>query len=212
MPRNFKMFDHIVDPETRSKSWSFMNSRPLETFLIISVLYMFTGLFSYRSLFQCYLALICFSFIQQYKDYLKDKCFDVVYKNIMQIMINERNKIVMSPFMRTPDIDDGNASEEEEHVSEERVSEEHVSEDEHENALVDVQKHMDILVRQATMGNLFEDEKDSSDITENTENTENTSVSDNMSEGASKVEEDVDTEVSSYLELRKRQVPRGKVN
>ena len=53
MGRNFKMFDHIVDPDTRFRARKFMEARPLETFLFISfslsseqlwVLYLFIGL------------------------------------------------------------------------------------------------------------------------------------------------------------------------
>ena len=108
MARNFKMFDHIVDPETRSKGWSFMRNRPLESFLLSSFIYMLWGLFSYRSLFGAYIGLMCFSFMQQYGNYVMERTFDVFYKNVMDMMIRERNKMVMAPFMKPEDIDDGN--------------------------------------------------------------------------------------------------------
>ena len=108
MARNFKMFDHIVDPETRSKGWSFMRNRPLESFLISSFMYMLWGWFSYRSLFGAYIGLMCFSFMQQYGNYVMERIFDVFYKNIMDMMIRERNKMVMAHFTKPEDIDDGN--------------------------------------------------------------------------------------------------------
>ena len=112
MARNFKMFDHIVDPETRSKGWSFMRNRPLESFLLSSFIYMLWGWFSYRSLFGAYIGLMCFSFMQQYGNYVMERTFDVFYKNVMDMIIRERNKMVMAPFMKPEDIDDGNDEDE----------------------------------------------------------------------------------------------------
>lgn len=108
MARNFKMFDHIVDPETRSKGWSFMRNRPLESFLISSFMYILWDWFSYRSLFGAYIGLMCFSFMQQYGNYIMERTFDVFYKNVMDMMIRERNKMVMAHFTKPEDIDDGN--------------------------------------------------------------------------------------------------------
>ena len=113
MARNFKMFDHIVDPETRSKGWSFMRNRPLESFLISSFMYILWDWFSYRSLFGAYIGLMCFSFMQQYGNYIMERTFDVFYKNVMDMMIKERNKMVMAHFTKPEDIDDGNEEEEE---------------------------------------------------------------------------------------------------
>ena len=113
MARNFKMFDHIVDPETRSKGWSFMRNRPLESFLISSFMYILWDWFSYRSLFGAYIGLMCFSFMQQYGNYIMERTFDVFYKNVMDMMIKERNKMVMAHFTKPEDIDDGNEEDDE---------------------------------------------------------------------------------------------------
>ena len=113
MARNFKMFDHIVDPETRSKGWSFMRNRPLESFLISSFMYILWDWFSYRSLFGAYIGLMCFSFMQQYGNYIMERTFDVFYKNVMDMMIKERNNMVMAHFTKPEDIDDGNEEDDE---------------------------------------------------------------------------------------------------
>ena len=113
MARNFKMFDHIVDPQTRSKGWSFMRNRPLESFLLSSFMYMLWDWFSYRSLFGAYIGLMCFCFMQQYGNYIMERTFDVFYKNVMDMMIKERNNMVMAHFTKPEDIDDGNEEDDE---------------------------------------------------------------------------------------------------
>ena len=71
MARNFKMFDHVVAPETRYRSWALMRSKPLEMFLCFQFVYMLFSLFSYRSLLNSYLMLTIYCFIISYLDYFK---------------------------------------------------------------------------------------------------------------------------------------------
>ena len=119
MVKNIKMFEHIVDPEMRIKVLKFVINRPLESFLIISFMYMLLNWFSYRSLSYSYFMLIIFNFIRQYDFYICDiigRCFDFIVRNFMI----ERNKMVMAHFMKPGDIVDemGNDAEGDETDSE----------------------------------------------------------------------------------------------
>ena len=188
MARNFKMFDHIVNPETMSKGLSFMRYRPLESFLLSSFIYMLWYWFSYRSLFGAYIGLMCFSFVQQYSSYVMEKIFDVFYKNVMDMMIRERNKMVMAHFTKPADIDDGN-----EEVDEEEVDEEEV---------------------QSSLGNPFDNLDSWSDpLMEDRGGEEKSKIVESAVEEAVDSFDIVDPVIidknnDNYLKLRKRQVPR----
>ena len=76
-------------------------------------MYILWDWFSYRSLFGAYIGLMCFSFMQQYGNYIMERTFDVFYKNVMDMMIKERNNMVMAHFTKPEDIDDGNEEDDE---------------------------------------------------------------------------------------------------
>ena len=198
MARNFKMFDHIVNPETMSKGLSFMRYRPLESFLLSSFIYMLWYWFSYRSLFGAYIGLMCFSFVQQYSSYVMEKIFDVFYKNVMDMMIRERNKMVMAHFTKPADIDDGNEEVDEEEVDEEEVDEEEVDEEE----------------VQSSLGNPFDNLDSWSDpLMEDRGGEEKSKIVESAVEEAVDSFDIVDPVIidknnDNYLKLRKRQVPR----
>ena len=203
MARNFKMFDHIVNPETMSKGLSFMRYRPLESFLLSSFIYMLWYWFSYRSLFGAYIGLMCFSFVQQYSSYVMEKIFDVFYKNVMDMMIRERNKMVMAHFTKPADIDDGNEEVDEEEVDEEEVDEEEVDEEEVDEEEV-----------QSSLGNPFDNLDSWSDpLMEDRGGEEKSKIVESAVEEAVDSFDIVDPVIidknnDNYLKLRKRQVPR----
>ena len=107
MGRNFKMFDHVVAPETRYKGWSFVRSRPLESFLLLQFTYMLFSFFSYRALLHSYLSLIVCSFVIHYSDYFMNIIFEKAFRVISEMVRQHSEKMVMAPFMKNPDIDGG---------------------------------------------------------------------------------------------------------
>ena len=213
MARNFKMFDHIVNPETMSKGLSFMRYRPLESFLLSSFIYMLWYWFSYRSLFGAYIGLMCFSFVQQYSSYVMEKIFDVFYKNVMDMMIRERNKMVMAHFTKPADIDDGNEEVDEEEVDEEEVDEEEVDEEEVDEEEVD-EEEVDEEEVQSSLGNPFDNLDSWSDpLMEDRGGEEKSKIVESAVEEAVDSFDIVDPVIidknnDNYLKLRKRQVPR----
>jgi len=238
MARNFKMFDHIVNPETMSKGLSFMRYRPLESFLLSSFIYMLWYWFSYRSLFGAYIGLMCFSFVQQYSSYVMEKIFDVFYKNVMDMMIRERNKMVMAHFTKPADIDDGNEAVDEEVVDEEVVDEEVVDEEAVDEEVVDEEvvdeevvdeeavdeeevdeeevdeEEVDEEVVQSSLGNPFDNLDSWSDqLMEDRGGEEKSKIVESAVEEAVDSFDIVDPVIidknnDNYLKLRKRQVPR----
>jgi len=218
MARNFKMFDHIVNPETMSKGLSFMRYRPLESFLLSSFIYMLWYWFSYRSLFGAYIGLMCFSFVQQYSSYVMEKIFDVFYKNVMDMMIRERNKMVMAHFTKPADIDDGNEAVDEEVVDEEVVDEEVVDEEAVDEEVVDEEvvdeEVVDEEVVQSSLGNPFDNLDSWSDqLMEDRGGEEKSKIVESAVEEAVDSFDIVDPVIidknnDNYLKLRKRQVPR----
>ena len=218
MARNFKMFDHIVNPETMSKGLSFMRYRPLESFLLSSFIYMLWYWFSYRSLFGAYIGLMCFSFVQQYSSYVMEKIFDVFYKNVMDMMIRERNKMVMAHFTKPADIDDGNEEVDEEEVDEEEVDEEEVDEEEVDEEEVDEEEvdeeEVDEEEVQSSLGNPFDNLDSWSDpLMEDRGGEEKSKIVESAVEEAVDSFDIVDPVIidknnDNYLKLRKRQVPR----
>ena len=191
MTRNFKMFDHVVAPETRYKGWSFVKSRPLESFLALQFVYMLFSFFSYRSLLHSYLSLIVCCFIIHYSDYFMNIIFEKAFGVISEMVRQHSEKFIMAPFMKNPDINDG----EDEDVAEDEA--EDVAEDEAEDVAEDVA------------------ECDSDDVIEGAEQD------DDDTDNAVDVQQDMDDMVeetsggwtikdpTSYLELRQRHVPRG---
>ena len=107
MARNFKMFDHVVAPETTYKGWSFVKSRPLESFLLLQFMYMLFSFFSYRALLHSYLSLIICCFIIHYSDYFMNIIFEKAFGVISEMLRQHSEKFIMAPFMKNPDIDDG---------------------------------------------------------------------------------------------------------
>lgn len=204
MGRNFKMFDHLSDPEMRFRIKEFVFNKPLEAFLISSFIYLIFGWFSYRSLLGAYIGLICFSFVQQYKQYYMDKVFDYVYKNVVTFIMAERNKMVMAPYMKAEDIDDGN--EEDDEASEgDNVAE--GDGDGSEEKSQDIQNDSELL---PTFNDSLQadDVKTDSEINWMCENVSSFHVpEETQTIGGIDQEEDSITE-ENYLSLRKRQIPR----
>ena len=175
MGRNFKMFDHIIEPETRSKAQKFMRTRPLESFLVISFAYMLIRFFSYSSLLHAYMALIIYCYFLKYGNYYMDKIYNRAFKEMTKFIKREQDRIILSPFMKPPDIHDSNDLEEKEDSGED------VGEDVREDSVEDV-------------GEGAEEEHDDTDAVD---------MQKDMDDMVQKTEND------SYLELRKRHVPRG---
>ena len=133
MARNFKMFNHIVDPPTRFRLQRFITNKPLESFLIVSFIYMSLCLFSWRSLFICYLALVIFTFVQQYSDYYLEQIFQLFYENVFANFIKmERDRFVMAPYMKVGEISENDEPKEDElkEEMEEEINEDEINEDE----------------------------------------------------------------------------------
>ena len=137
MARNFKMFDHVVAPETRNKGLSFIYSRPLESFLSFQFVYMLFNFFSYRSLLHSYLSLIICCFVIKYSDYFMNIIFEKVFGLVSEMVRQHSEKFVMAPFMKNPDINDGRG----EDVAED--ADEDVAEDVAEDADEDVAEYDD---------------------------------------------------------------------
>ena len=97
-----KMFNHLVDPDVQFNIRQFVFNKPLETILISSFIFNLLSWFSYRSLFISYLVLTIYCFAMDYRE----RVFEYFFTTISEFMIQERNKIVMSPFMKERDIDD----------------------------------------------------------------------------------------------------------
>tara|TARA_Y100000591_G_scaffold333255_1_gene375042 strand:- start:2091 stop:2714 length:624 start_codon:yes stop_codon:yes gene_type:complete len=207
MARNFKMFDHVVAPETRYRSWALMRSKPLEMFLCFQFVYMLFSLFSYRSLLNSYLMLTIYCFIISYLDYFKTIIFEKAFRVISEMVRQHSEKIVMAPFMKNPDIGDYymRTSDELEEEAEEAEEAEDVTEDVGEDMTEDVAED----VVEDVGGD------DSDGVVEGAEQDEN------ETENAVDVQKDMDDMVqetssgwtikdpTSYLELRQRHVPRG---
>ena len=182
MGRNFKMFDHIVDPETRSKGLKFMGARPLETFLFISFAYMLIRFFSYISLVHAYMALIIYCYFLKYGNYYMDRIYDRAFNEFTNFMKREQERIILAPFMKPPDILDGN----------DLVEKEDSGEDVGEDVAEDVGEDLG--------------EDSAEDVVEGAEEEEETDAVDMQKDMDEMVQK---TEHDSYLELRKRHVPRG---
>ena len=170
------MFYHIVDPYTRFRARKFMEARPLETFLFISFAYMLIRFFSYSSLLHAYMALIIYCYFLKYGNYYMDWVYERAFAEMTKLMKREHERIILAPFMKPPDIRDGNDL-----VEKEDSGEDAAAEDSAEDTAEDV----------AQGAEEEEDEKDAVDMQKD------------MDEMVEKTESD------SYLELRKRHVPRG---
>ena len=179
MGRNFKMFDHIVDPDTRFRARKFMEARPLETFLFISFAYMLIRFFSYISLVHSYMALIIYCYFLKYGNYYMDWVYERAFAEMTKLMKREHERIILAPFMKPPDIRDGNDLVDEEDSGEDS-GEDAAEEDSAEDSAQDVVE-----------GAEEENDTDAVDIQKD------------MDEMVQKTESD------SYLELRQRHVPRG---
>ena len=122
--RGLKMFNHLVDPEMNFKIKTFIRECPLESFIIVSFLYMLVRWFCYRALLHCYLGLITFSFGLQYGDYFASKIFVMVFNEMKQILERQHQGVVMAPFTNTPDINDGKSEDDSEDDKNEEVDDE----------------------------------------------------------------------------------------
>ena len=162
MGRNFKMFDHIVDPDTRFRARKFMEARPLETFLFISFAYMLIRFFSYSSLLHAYMALIIYCYFLKYGNYYMDKIYDRAFAEITKLMKREQERIILAPFMKPPDILDGNDLVEKDDSGEDAAEDstedvvEGAEEEKDDTDAVDMQKDMDEMVQKTESDSYLE--------------------------------------------------------
>ena len=185
------MFDHIVDPDTRFRARKFMEARPLETFLFISFAYMLIRFFSYSSLVHAYMALIIYCYFLKYGNYYMDWVYERAFAEMTKLMKREHERIILAPFMKPPDIRDGN----------DLVEKEDSAEDAREEAVAEDGESEDVTEEDVTEEDVTEE-----DVAEGAEEEDETDAVDMQKDMDEMIQQ---TEKDSYLELRKRHVPRG---
>ena len=202
-----RMFDHVVDPDVQFNIRQFVFNKPLESLLISSFIFNLLSWFSYRSLFISYLVLILYCKV----DDIKGIIFEYIFKNVTEFMIHERNKMVMSPFMKDKDIDDDEFLEcdfnrddhEQKHyeVSEERESEDEESEHEENHESEEESEHEEN--HESEKETEYEEDVE---VEEDVEGAVEEPI--DMQEDMDKLVQETNVDDSPYLELRKRIVHR----
>ena len=210
-----RMFDHVVDPDVQFNIRQFVFNKPLESLLISSFIFNLLSWFSYRSLFISYLVLILYCKV----DVIKGIIFEYIFKSVTEFMIHERNKIVMSPFMKERDIDDEEFVESDFNLDEHEQKHNEVSdekESEHEES--QHEENHESEEQSSEHEENHESEEESSEHEENHESEQETEYKEDvegaveepidMQEDMDKLVQETNVDDSPYLELRKRVIHR----
>ena len=191
-----KMFNHLVDPDVQFNIRQFVFNKPLESLLISSFIFNLLNWFSYRSLFISYLVLTIYCFAMDYRE----RVFEYFFTTISEFMIQERNKIVMSPFMKERDIDDDviegsdfNRDEVEQKHNEESEKRESEHEENEERESEHEENH------ESEEESEHEENHESEEESENEENHENKEENENEDDAEDDAEGDAEGDIGERL-------------